>query len=197
MNAFDAHAQKGTTSKKKSSVQVTAEVTSKVKKAVDAYIAVKAQIATLTSEAASLGEEIVSHVQTQQDTLGLKGQYSKSMYVPGEKGQLTYSRSDRFSVPQEEDTLSALKKLLGPKKFDEFFNYVRTISVKDDVLKSQEKLQKLADALEKAGISIPEYLDIIDVLTAVKGLDVKQFELGKAKLAEFRTLVPQNKPSLK
>jgi hypothetical protein len=52
-------------------------------------------------------------------------------------------------------------------------------------------------ACTAVGINIAESFDVFDTLVACEDLDKKQFELSAKDLEVFRSLVRQNKPSLK
>jgi len=197
MNAFDKIASKpSVTSKKKSKVKVAAEVTEEVKDAVDTFISNKAEIKRLTSEQKEVEDTILDHVRPQHDEMGFCGSYEKSMTVQGHKSALTFVVSDKFSVPQTDAEIAALKKLTG-KKFEEFFSTSRNIAIKKEVLDDEKMLNKVAKACEAAGLSIGEIFDVGDRIVANEGLDEMQFELPKTKLDVFRTLVKQAKPALR
>ncbi len=197
MAGFDKIASKKATTTKKSSVNVTANVSDDVSDAVDDFIAAKAQIKSLQADLVENEQIIIDHVMPQQDKLARKGEYTKSLRVPGNgENAVTYTRSDKFSVPQEDEDISEIKKLVG-KKFNAFFKTERVVSVKSGVLSDEKKTQKLINACEKAGLDIGEYFDVTDKLQTVKGLDEKQYQLSKDKLETFRTLVKQAKPALK
>jgi len=199
MNAFDKVAKKSdSTATKKSTVKIAAEVDDDIKAAVDVVITNKAEIKRLTAELGEKELEIIEHVRPQQDELGFCGSFTKSMSVQGNNGDLVYSTSDRFSVPQDEPAQEAIKKIVGTKLYAELFSSVRSIAIKAEVLKDEKTLNKIAAACEKAGLGIGEIFDVSDKLTATKGLDEKQFQLkNKKALDQFRTLVKQNKPALK
>ena len=196
MNAFDKIAKKSdSTSTKKTTVKIAAEVTDEVRNAVDIFISHKAELKRLEAEMAEKEELIISHVRPQQDKLAKTGSFTKSLTVAGESGSVLYSTSDRFSLPKDDASQTELKKVCGPL-FDEMFEVTRTISVKTEALKDETILNKIAKACEKAGLSIADIFDVGDKLIAKDGLDEKQYKLGD-KLEVFRTLARQNKPALK
>jgi hypothetical protein len=192
---FDALASAPKASTSKSTVEVAAKVDDKVKGAVDVIIKAKAAIAAAEREQGEAETLVIGHVRPQQDDLARSGQFTKSLIVEGNTGNLTYTTVDKFSVPQDADTQAALKTLLG-NKYDDFFQKVRTISLTPAVQENQELINKIVKAVTDAGITLGEAFEVKDVIKATKDLDRRQYDLGK-KLDEFRSLVRQNKPGLK
>lgn len=197
VNPFDAIAKPATTSAPSKSNKIAAEVNDKIKTAVDTVINAKAAIAKLEFEKDEAETTIIGHVRPQQDKAAWAGNFSKSFAVEGNVGNVTYTTSDRFSVPKEQEVQDAIRKCIGDKKFDENFVVVKTISVNPGITEDKEKMDKLAAALTKANIDIGEYFSATLVLKAKPDLDRKQYELTPKQLEEFRTLVKQNKPALK
>jgi hypothetical protein len=196
-NAFDAIAKPATTSAPSKTNKIAAEVNDKIKTAVDTVINAKAAIAKLEFEKDEAEASIIGHVRPQQDKAAYAGNFSKSFAVEGNVGNVTYTTSDKFSVPKESEVQDAIRKCIGDKKFDEDFVVVRTITIKPAVTDDETKINKLIAALTKAGIDIGESFSVVDVLKARPDLDRKQYELTPKQLEEFRTLVRQNKPALK
>lgn len=195
-NAFDKIAKSVTATEKKSDTPV-AEVNAAIQSAVDSFVVTKARIKTDEATLKTLETTIIEHVRPQQDELGYCGSFTKSLKVPGTESTVTYVTSDRFSVTQDEPVQDALKTLVGPKNYDLFFQTKRTITVKKEVIDSEEKLNEMAAAIEKAGLNIADYFDVADKVIARDDLDRNQYKLTKSKLEEFRTMVRQNKPALK
>jgi len=196
---FDALAKKGTTATKKATAKIAATVTKEVAQKVDDLIVTKGKIKQLEGVKSGLELEIINHIRPQQDKLAYDGQYTNALEVSGAgAGKVLYITSDRFVVPQEEENINELRKVCG-KKYDEFFEVKRIISVKESVIKeaSGEKLQKICDACKKVGLDIAELFEVADKVVSKANLDSNQYELSKEKLAEFRTLVRQYKPALK
>ena len=195
MNAFDKIATPAKPKKGKKSTKIAAEVNDEIKIAVDEVIRLKAKIKSLAQTLEDNETLVIDHVRPQQDEHARNGNFSKSFEVEGEKGSLVYTTSDKFSMPTDEDTLAELKKLVGPKKYDEIVEIVRVVSIKSEVLKDDKLVNKIVGVLAKAGID--NIFDVVDKPVAVSGLDVKQYELPEDKLEIFRTLVKQAKASLK
>ena len=196
MSKFDSIAKKPAEIKTATSSKLAATVTPIIAGYVDKFVDNKAAIKRLEAEQKDVETEIIAHVRAQQDAKAYDGQFSKSFLVPGNSSEVTYVTSDRFSVPQEEETLAELKKLMG-KKYDEFFDVKRTITMKKGVVDNEKLLDKIASACEKAGMSIGEIFDVGDKVIAKDDLDRKQYDLPKTKLEMWRALVRQNKPALK
>ena len=195
-NAFDKIAKKSDGTKSKTSTKIAATVNDEVKNAVDLVITHKAEIARLTAEQAEKELVIIEHVRPQQDENGFKGIFSKSFTVEGNNGELTYTTSDKWSVPQDEAVHTEIKKVTG-KLFDNMFETKRSITMTDSALKDETMLNKIAKACEKAGLPIGELFEVTDKLITKKGLDENVYQLPPEKLEILRTLIKQNKPGLR
>ena len=196
MGAFDKIAAPVVSAAKKASVKVAAEVTPTIKKNVDLFVKNKAQIKALEADQITLESTIIEHVRPQQDSLAYSGNFTKSLVVEGITSSVNFVTVDKFSVPQDEDVLKELHKLLGAK-YDNFFQTKRTIALKEAVVKNEVMLNKIAAVCEKAGMPISDLFDVGDKVVAADALDEKQYALDQAKLEVFRSLVRQNKPSLR
>ena len=196
MSAFDKIAKKPETSTR-SKDKVVAETTPEIQTKVDLFVANKAELKRLEADQAQLEATIIDFVRPQQDELAYCGSFTKSLSVPGATNQVTFVTMDKFSVPQDEEPIEALKKLVG-KNFDTMFETKRTIKMKDTAAKDEATLTKIASACEKAGLDIASIFDVGDKYIAKDDLDRKQYEVLKPKqLIEFRSLVHQAKPALK
>ena len=196
INPFDALAQAPKTSASKSKHPV-AEVTPDVRLAVDEVISCKAEIKKKELELAEAETIVIDHVRPQQDAAARSGKFSKSFTVDGIIGTLTYTTSDKFSVPKDPIDQDHLKDLIGAAKFGELFTKVRNIALKPAVQENKELINKIVKAVTDAGITLADAFEVTDALKATKDMDVKQYELPGTQLDEFRTLVKQNKPALK
>jgi hypothetical protein len=194
-NPFDAIAAPAKTTKGKVT-KIAAVVTDEIKNAVDTFINKKAELAKVEAEVKDLDGKIITHVREQQERLARAGNYSKSFEVKGMTGCLTYTTSDKFSTPKDPEEQTSLKSLLG-ERFDEMFAKKRTITLKAAVQSDAGFLQKFAKALADAGINLGETFDVVDVLEAKDDLDKNQYELTPREYEVFKTLVRQNKPSLR
>ena len=196
MGSFDKIASKVKPADKKPSAKPQADLTDNVRKAVDAIVQNKAAMAALKAELADNENTVIDHVLPQYFELARKGQFTKSLELLGDKSRLLFSTADSFSVPQDEETLNQVKELLN-ERYNEFLTTHRSISIKEDVLKNESTLEKIAKACEKAGLPIGDIFDVTDKVEAVSGLDEKQFELDEDKFEMFRILIKQRKPALK
>jgi hypothetical protein len=189
-------AKTGVAATKSASIHKEASVTDDVKAAVDKLVKAKATIKVAEADQQEAEELIIGHVKPQIDQLAYGGDFVKSLIVPGETASAMYTQSDRFSVPQDADGIGRVQELTG-ELFDEMFELKTVLTVKPDVISSEEKLGKLVKALEKAGIDATEYFDNVARLVAKDGLDQKQYKLPASKLEDFRRDVRPSKPALK
>lgn len=194
-SAFDKIAKKSNGTAKTAD-KVAATVNDEVKSAVDLVLAHKQEISRLEAELADKQDVIARHVRPQSDQLGFDGNYTKSMTVEGNKGSILITYTDKWNVPQEDTILKEIQKTTG-KLYAEFFPQRRSISMTEAALKDEATLNKVAEACKKAGLPIDGIFDVVDKVVACKGLDEKVYKLTPEKLATLRTLIKQNKPSLK
>jgi antitoxin component of RelBE/YafQ-DinJ toxin-antitoxin module len=173
-----------------------AEVTEEIQTKVDKYVDNKATLKQLEADQLTLEADLIAHVRPQQDEMAFCGSHTKSMKVPGHNYELTYCTMDKFSVPQDETSIKAIKDLVKDK-YDDMFEAKETISIKAEVLKDDKTMNKMADACEKAGLDISTIFDRVEKIVAKDDLDVKQYTLGAKLLETFRSLVRQAKPSLR
>ena len=197
-NAFEKKIKKtDSTATSKTKIKVAAEVNDQVKEAVDKFVNTKANIKSLESKLGDLQTIVIAHVKPQQDELGFAGNFTGSMTVAGNTTSVLFIATDKFSVPQDEGTLSEIKKLIGDKKYDEFFEVKKTISLKSEVVKDDDKLNQIAEACEKAGLDIGQLFDMGEKVIARPGLDEKIYSLPRKILDVFRSLVKQASGYLK
>lgn len=195
-NGFDKVAKKAEPGKSKKTTKIAATVTEDIRKAVDRVTNIKAQIRDLESELAVKEDLIITSVLPQQEAFAREGNFSKSFEVPGNAGNLTLTLADSFSVPQDDEALAEIKTTLA-KRYDEFLEKKRFVSLQENVLKDEKITNKIITAITKAGMSIGEVFDVVDKVVTRPDVDRKQFELEPTALAKFRILVKQRKASLK
>lgn len=197
MSKFSKIGATKTPSAAKKSDRPVIAVTNKITKAVDSFIALKAEIKKLEAEMLEAATTIKEHARTHYVEMGFTNQFTKSLDVPGSgDAKLVCTHTDRFSVPQDAETLDILKKLIG-KKYDEFFETKESISIRNEVLKNEKLLDKVATACEKAGLEIATIFERSEKVSALKDLDQKQFTLDRNKFDQFATLVKQADAGLK
>ena len=194
-NPFDTIA-KPAAAKKAASNKIAAEVTDDIKVAVDTVIAHKAEISRLEAELDESSDSIRDHIFKQQAKHARSGNYAKTFSVPGNTGNLTYVASDRWTLPKETELQEALKKFLG-KRFDEWFESKRTITLNEVVSENAELVGEIQKVLEKADINIADAFTVVDTLKTKKDLDENQFDLDDKQLTQFRTICKQYKAGLK
>ena len=177
--------------------RIAAEVNDEISTSVDLIIAHKAMIKSLEAEMDDYSDKVRDHVFKQQAIHARKGNYSKTFDVKGNVGSLTYVASDRWTLPKEVELQEALEKFLGDKRFEEWFESRRTITLKPTAAENQDLITKLNKAIEAAGLSMADVFDVTDVLKSKKDLDENQFELDDKTLTQFRTICKQYKAGLK
>lgn len=178
--------------------RVVAKLSEETKKLVDEFVRNKAKIAEMESQNQGVEATILQEVEAQQFEMALdSGVFVKSMQVPGLETEQTYVTTDRWSVPQEDETLAAVETLIGKQRYNQFFTKQDVITLKKEVVTDNNTLRKIAEVCEKAGMPIAEIFDVATKTVAIKGLDEKQFDLGADLLPQFRGMVRQAKASLR
>jgi len=177
--------------------KVVASVTPEISALVDRILAHKADIARLTAEQKDFEEQVIAHIQPQQDDLAYAGDYTNSMTVQGVEKKVLYITSDKFSVDQDEATQAALKQLLG-SKYDSIFSKKRVISLKEGMDTNQEFIKALVAALKLANISFAETFTVVDKVIPAKELAENQYKYVKQNdMPQWRSLCKQAKAALK
>ena len=204
MSALDRlHATRTPTASTKKSSKIAAVLSQDLKVAVDEVIVLKAQIKAAEATLGDREGALIEAVRPQQDDKAFNGLFSKSFLLEGvanaegNAASLSYVTADKFSVPQEPEQLEAIKGCVGAQKYAEFFVEEPTVLIRAEVINNDSIMTSLLNAAEAAGLDINSIFDQRIKVKAKEGLDEKQYTLTPAKLAQFRTLVRQNKPSLR
>jgi hypothetical protein len=177
--------------------KVAATVTPEISALVDRILAHKADIARLEAEQKEFEEQVITHIQPQQDDMAYAGDYTNSMTVQGVEKKVLYITSDKFSVAQDEATHIALKQLLG-SKYDSIFSKKRVISLKDGMDTNQDFIKALVAALKLANISFADTFTVVDKIIPAKELAENQYKYVKQNdLPQWRSLCKQAKAALK
>ena len=194
-NAFDKIAKPKGETKKSASTKIAAVVTDAVKLAVDKVIELKGKLKAIEAEEAQAEEIIISHVKPQYRQKAKEGNFSKTFVVAGNSGAVNFVASDKFSVPKDEETQAEIKTCVGKKRFEEWFETKRVVTLKEGVLANDELVNKIVETLSKEGIE--DIFEVTDQMVSTGDLDRKQHELDDEAFETFSALVKQAKPSLK
>jgi len=195
LDAFDKIAKPKSAEKKSTLPVITASAN--ILTAIDEVNKLKGDLAKVKADLAIQEEIVIDYVKVQQDSKARAGEFSKSFRIEGNTTALTYTTSDSFSTPQDEANQETVKELIGETRFDAWFETKKMIAIKESVINNQDKIELLIEAMNKAGLSIPDFFNVTKVLTTCDDLDQKQFELDDETLHAFRTLVVQKKAALK
>lgn len=196
-NAFDAFAGKSKPNKTASKKIAARDITPEIAAAVDTAIKEKAKAKMHEAEQKKAEVLIIEHVFPQQEAEARDGNYCKSFTIEGaESASLTYTTIDKFSVPKDNDVEAELRKLLS-KDFDKFFRTLRTVKLSEDAMQDEKLVNDLVAVAKEHGYEVPDVFTITDELATIKGMDEKQFNLPKAKLAALRTLIKQYRATIK
>ncbi|RKY82661.1 hypothetical protein DRQ07_00625 [candidate division KSB1 bacterium] len=185
----DSFASKNGTTNRVSKIPV-ADINEKIKKEVDNVISLKTELKKFKADLSQSEQIIIDHVKSQQEKLARAGNYSKSFYVKGKKGSLTYVTSDKFTIAGDEKIHKALKSLLG-KNFNKYLRYVRVINLTKKIMSDTKLLNKIIKIITDAGISFDDVFEVEDVLMTQPGIDKSQYELSPEILKKFSTMVKQ------
>lgn len=177
--------------KKKSGKVV--HVPESLQETIDKYVAAKKQLKALEAELTFHESEILDHAKSVQDDDAFKGDFSKSFDLPGKEAVVKFVTQNRFSINAADREI--IESLLG-SDYSELIEEKYSVSLKDEVLKDEDKLAELGELLgEKFG----EYFESRLSLGVQNDFDKKIYRVAGSpeKLQEVRTYVKQYKPSLR
>jgi len=189
-----------------SKLSLLPKIPKSISDAVSSFLSLSAKVKDLDAQVKEQSEVIIDHAVKIQNEEGFKGAYKKSYLIGGvgDEEYVSFSRSDKFSAIDDDDTISSLKKILGTGTFNKLFEKNLELSIAPEVFKSKEKTQELAALLQSAfGDKIGEFFVKSEKWTAKEGLDATQYNLGssdtenKEKFEALQLEVKQSKPSLK
>ena len=162
-----------------------------VKDAVDHYVEHKKLMKEHKAEMDAAGDAIIDYAETERDKDGFAGNFSKSYDVHGNKEEVKFVTSNRYSVNADDEEL--LTELLGGK-FAELFETLFNVELKDEVLKD-EKLQK--ELMDLIGDKFSKFFTTTKTLRVADDFDKKIYLLDEDDVNSLRSIVKQYKPSLR
>jgi len=163
-----------------------------VKEAVDHYVEHKKQMKEHKAEMDAASDVIVEYGEQIQDDRGFEGDFSKSYKIHGDTEEVSFVSSNKYSVNADDE--ETLKALLG-KYFSQLFEEEFNVSLKSEVLESEE-LQK--ELMELIGTQFSKFFNTVKTLKVADDFDKKVYTLlNKTKLNNVRSFVKKAKPSLR
>jgi hypothetical protein len=124
------------------------------------------------SEALMREEEspILEYIGNYQDERALAGQYDGTISI---ENKVTYLKMDKWTVPQDEEVITALKETLG-EKFDKVIYRETTVTLKKEVFENPDLQKELVAAI---GDKFSKFFVTETKWTARKGLDENIFRI--------------------
>ncbi len=162
-----------------------------VKSAVDHYVENKKLMKEHKAEMDAAGDAIIDYAETERDKDGFAGNFSKSYDVHGDKEEVKFVTSNRYSVNADDEEL--LTELLGGK-FAELFETLFNVELKPEVL-ADEKLQ--GELMKLIGDKFSKFFTSTKTLRVADDFDKKIYLLDEDDVASLRSIVKQYKPSLR
>jgi hypothetical protein len=189
--------------KKTSSVPIVGDAPAEVIAAATEFKKLAAKKREIEAEMLSNGNIVSDFCSAGQDALGFKGEYHKSFNVPaGEDSEknplyLMYSTMNKFKIDPPSEAM--IKKLLG-KAFGELIAEKFEVVLKPEVLEETaqgEALQK--ELMGLLGENFGKFFNTFNSFKVKDDYDAKVFGVAKTadKLAEIRSVIEPQKPSLK
>jgi len=188
------------TAKEKSEKMVVLTPPVGLQRQIDELVSWKQKEKEAKAEKEAREVEVIDWVKERQDQDGFADKFQKSYRVQGEKNQVTYVSTDRFSVIKPEAVLE-LEESLG-KKFSDLVEKKFSITLKEEVMKDSTLQKELMETFKRVyGEDYKEKFGTFFrsevVFVPVDGFDRKIFSLPKRVVDKVRDLVKQAKPSLK
>lgn len=186
----NATSEKKTKAKKKT-MPILDNASAEVKDAVDHYVKHKKLMKEHKADMEQASDVIIEFGEEHQDKEGFNGNFRKSYKVQGNKEEVSFVSSNRYSLDSsDEETLRALVD----GKFEELFEEVFDVELRPEVLQD-EKLQ--AEFMELVGEQFGKFFVTRKTLKVADEFDKNVYKLNKKKVANLRAYVKQYKPSLR
>lgn len=172
-----------TTSGKKGDIPIfDAEVLpKKVITALDKYLTAVTDIKQAEIEVAEHKPVVTEAATKLLNDLCESGNFSKSVKLAGNLGQVTVSRMDKFSIPKDV-TIADLENAFGKDFVAENFETEQEVLLNPTVLKDNKLLKELIDLVGKANFG--KFFMQSKTIKAKPGLDAAIFKLPAAKRKE-------------
>ena len=172
---------------------VPSSLLAEVEKAIKEFPVFQKEEKEAKAEKEYAAEVIVDLVRRHQDKEAFSGDFSKSYEVKGSENSVKYITADKFSVKDADK--EKLKKLFK-KSYDELFEEKLEVSLKAEVLNSEDLQEELMNLVGKENFS--KFFDVETTFKTKVGFDENLYKNVSAdKVDEVRTLVKQNKPSIR
>lgn len=183
-----------TTATKKKKEKVFTPVADDVKKAIDALQMAKKAKKEAEAEINFHGGIIIKALNEIQDSDGFKGKFQSSYDIKGDTETAKFVATNKATVSLNDK--ESIEKLVGESGFAELFEERLTVSLKPEVLESDE-LQKEADSFLTPE-RIAKFFNVVSSLAIAQDYVENVYKhVDESKLAQLRTLVKQAKPSIR
>ena len=191
-------APKVTTKAKKDNIP-TINLSSDMKKIIDKFVSEKKIEKEAKAEKEALGQKIIEQVNPIYEKNGFSSsdQVAKSYRLPGDKENVLYVTSDRFSAISSED-IEELKSILGDK-FKDLVIAKTEVKLTQKLFGSDKESQDLQKELLSyiPADKMKTFLVATTTYSAVDGFDVKRFSLGRRIFDQVKSYIRQASPSLR
>lgn len=182
---------------KKSSVPILSNVPANIITAAKKYQELVDKKKEIEGEMANNHQVVADYCSEIQDQRAFSGSFSKSLKIPvgdaNEDKHLMYTTKNVFKIDPESE--GDIKKLLG-KNFVNLIQENFEVTLKEEVFQN-EALQK--ELMTLLGDNFAKFLNSTSSFKVKENYDEKIYEMAgnKDKLAEIRTFIEPQKPSLK
>lgn len=199
-NSFQALVSKKATTKKPASKgkkdTPVIELNEKLSKQLAALIKAKENKRAAEAALKQAEEGLLEVAQERQDNDGFKGVYSGTYVLKGKDTSVKYIASDRYNVPQEDEALSEIEKIVGKKAYGKIIEEEMTVSLRPEVFQDPEKQELL---VKLVGDKFDELFETTVKYKAASGLkeNIYSFVKDVDKLQDLRDVLPQYKASIR
>lgn len=179
--SFDKSSGKGKDKK-------TEKITKVVKDTVREFVIASTNEAAAKEQKDTAANVLRSYIKEIRDRNAYNKDYQKTYRVAGIVAQAGFqygaavSQQDRVALPKKETDIAIIKKVVGPKFFNEHFSKDVKISIKKEVLENKETIKDLTkELLAKFGVEgLKKYFVKEEVWSINEGFDKAQYELDDA-----------------
>lgn len=163
-----------------------------IKGEVDRYIGAKLLAKQAKADMDDSGDMIIGFARDHQDVDGYAGMFRHSYTVQGNKDNVKYVSSNRFSVNADDE--EQLMEILG-NSFDDMFDKTFEVTLKAEVFQDEDLK---AELMELVGAQFGTFFDTKVSLKVKEEFDRRMYGIVEAaELPVLRTFARPYKPSLR
>ncbi len=174
--------------------EIIKDVPESVRKAITKVLAGKAKKKAGESEIKVNEVPVIEFGQNLKDERAFSGDYSKSLKIEGENGDVvTFVTANKFSHKAEDE--EEIEELMGEDNFDELMPEMFTITVKEEVFADPDMQKYL---MTRMGDRFAEFFNVTKSRKVISTFDEELYKrFDEEKVEDIKVLVKQSKPAIK